>query len=460
MGSSRGRGALLIGALAAHLAASPACQESEVATPDAGAGSCTPGEQGPCGECGTRSCGADGVWGACRDEGPCAPDAAGADGGADGADGAPADGELDGAGPVEGGPALDGAATCTFAPRTAPIVVYYGTIKDDDGTQRPDLTFQLANPGLDSVFTIGGGSIFTAGEPSAPGDPGTGAFKEYHERCMRIARHMGTGEVSSCLRRRSDLVDDQGRAVNNPCEPYQVAGGTGADDLAAFWKAKLDLGWDYIAIDEIKSINISVAGGGSIYINFTNGGTEAKRFASALDKLAAQGYDRHVFVFFVPHSASGPPANLPDYKDLLTACRDHCRTIQVELYYKTTEVEAGISRNFNAYATALHNLGINNINRVTTAIIAVGNDDGWEMLDHAPCDIAPWKSLSCPALPGSGGIAKQLSAMHSGSYSRYWWGVGFYKIGAVRSKTGYWTKADFVQSLASRLDWWTTHTQP
>ncbi len=50
--------------------------------------------------------------------------------------------------------------------------------------------------------------------------------------------------------------------------------------------------------------------------------------------------------------------------------------------------------------------------------------------------------------------------MHQGSYSRYWWGVGFYKLGAVRSKTGAWTKTDFVQSLAERLHWWATHQPP
>ena len=352
--------------------------------------------------------------------------------------------------------------SCVFPPTTSAIVVYYGDMKDDDGTHRPDLTYQLYNPGLDSVFIGGGATIWTAGEPSAPGDPGSGAFKDYHDHCLRLSYHMGTGEIASCLRRRDDLLHDDGSAISNPCAAYTVSGGTGADDLAAFWKAKLDLGWDYVGIDEIKSINVATTGGGTVAIDFTNGGTEATRFASALNKLVTLGYDKRIFVFFVPHAAGGPPANLSTYADLLTACRDHCRTIQLELYYKTTEIESGMAGNFNTYATALHNLGITNINRSVTAIIAVGNDadDGWFMLDDAQCDISPWNGLTCPELSNSGGIARQLSAMHNGSYAKYWWGVGFYKLGSVRSKSGYWTKTDFVQSLASRLNWWATHSPP
>lgn len=43
--------------------------------------------------------------------------------------------------------------------------------------------------------------------------------------------------------------------------------------------------------------------------------------------------------------------------------------------------------------------------------------------------------------------------MHQGTYMKFWWGVVFNELGAVRSKTDYWTKTDFVQSTrrASRL---------
>jgi hypothetical protein len=366
----------------------------------------------------------------------------------------------DGGDPVED----DGPAACVFAPRTAAIVVYYGSIKDADGTQRFDLTRKLANPGLDVVFTAGGGNIWDRGEPGAPGDPGTGAFKEYHDICVRLALHMSIAQVVACLARREDLNQD-GDDVPDRCAPYEVAGGNGADDLAAFWEAKLDLGWDYISIDEIKVLALTVDGGGTRTVDFRNGEIDVERFASALEKLADLGYDKRVFPFFAPHSESGPSDQLPLYTELFTACRDHCRTVMHELYLTTTEVEAGRWRVFNNVATALHDLGVSNINRGTTAIIAVGNEgsgvtDPWFMLDDATCDISPWDGLACPALPGSGGINEQLDAMHRGSYARYWWGVGFYKLGAVRSKDGYWTKEDFVDSTAERVDWWATHTPP
>jgi hypothetical protein len=378
------------------------------------------------------------------------------------------------AGGAGGATSTGGAAPgCTFPSRDAALVLYYGTFKDDDGKQRPDLTYQLYNPGLDSVFTIGGGSIFLQGEPNAPGEPGTGAFKEYHEQCLRLAAHVGTRDVVACVRQRDDLLDDKGKPFKNPCEKVHVAGASGADDLAALWKRKLDLGWDYVAVDEIKSLPIDVAGGGTVTADFKDGGVEQKRFASALAKLAAAGYDRRVIAFFVPHDANGPPPSLPEYKDFLTSCRDHCRTTQVELYSSTTEVEKGAAAQLEAYAAALHGLGIADVNRHFSAIIAVGNDDGdpadpkddWKKLDDADCDISPWTSatygkLSCPALPKSGGIHAQLEAMHDGKYAKYWWGVGFYKLGAVRSKTGHWTKTDFVQSLAARVDWWAKHAPP
>jgi hypothetical protein len=142
-----------------------------------------------------------------------------------------------------------------------------------------------------------------------------------------------------------------------------------------------------------------------------------------------------------------------------------------ELYLDTTEVEAGRSVVFNNVAVALHDLDVPGVNRVTTAIIAVGNDATesvpWTPFDDHDCDLSPWDpinpaldELRCPALPGSGGVAEQLQAMHDGSYSRYWWGVGFYKIGAVRSEPDHWTKEDFVRSTAERVDWWAHHDPP
>ena len=379
-------------------------------------------------------------------------------------DDVPADAEVDGDG--------DADQLCTFAPRTAPLVLYYGTMHDEDGTLRDDLTFLLANPGLDVVFTIGGGSIFTRGEPTEPGDPGTGSFRDYHEQCLRMAYHMSISRMIACMAQRDDFLQ-AGDPVANVCEPYRTADSTGPEDLAAFWQAKIDLGWDYIAIDEIKLLTLTTTAGGSRGVDLRNDELDVRRFATTLDLMAEAGpdYDRRVIVFFAPHSADGPSAQLPEYRDLFSACNDHCRTVMHELYLTTREVESGRSVVFNNVGTALHNLGIPGINRTTTAIIAVGNDPTagvpWEPFDHAVCDISPWDpvnpdypDLECPALPGSGGIAEQLSAMHSGSYSRYWWGVGFYKIGAVRSESGHWNKEDFVRSTAERVDWWVHHDQP
>lgn len=367
---------------------------------------------------------------------------------------------------------LPGAEACVFAPRTAPLVLYYGTMKDEDGTQRDDLTFLLANPDLDVVFTIGGGSVFTRGEPAAPGDPGTGAFRDYHDHCLRLAFHMGIAPMVACLSQREDLRQG-GEPVADPCQPYRSDGSTGAEDLAALWQAKLDLGWDYIAIDEIKRLGLTTDSGDTRTIDLTNDQTDLRRFVDALHALAAANpdYDRRVILFFAPHSADGPSAQLPDYRDLFTACRDHCRTVMHELYLTTREVEDGRSRVFDAVATALHDLDIPGVNRTTTAILAVGNDATagvpWEPFDDPACDISPWDpvnpelpDLRCAALPGSGGVQKQLEAMRTGDYSRYWWGVGFYKIGAVRSADGAWTKEDFVRSTAERVDWWAHHEQP
>lgn len=275
---------------------------------------------------------------------------------------------------------------------------------------------------------------------------------------------MSIGSIVACMSRRDDLFKGD-RAIGNPCAPYLVEGGAGPDDLAAFWKAKLDLGWDYVAIDEIKLLDLRTADGGTRTTDFRDGKIDMVRFQQALEELAALGYDKRVFPFFAPHSSSGPSPQLPDYSDLFTVCRDRCRTVMHELYLSTTEVEAGRSVVFENVAVALHNLGISGINRATTAIIAVGNEDPdvedpWHMLDHAPCDISPWNDLACTPLPDSGGIQEQLSAMHQGQYSRHWWGVGFFKLGVVRSKSGYWTKQNFVESTAHRVDWWATHARP
>ena len=119
----------------------------------------------------------------------------------------------------------------------------------------------------------------------------------------------------------------------------------------------------------------------------------------------------------------------------------HCRTVQHEWYFDTTKIEQGAAKSFSCIAQALHATGVANINRVTTMILGVGNDSssgGWFKLNDAPCDIAPWPAGhdTCGALSGSGGLKEQLDAIHSSnSLSRYWWGVGFYKIGAIGNGT-------------------------
>jgi len=65
------------------------------------------------------------------------------------------------------------------------------------------------------VFTIGGGSIFTRGEPATPGEPGTGAFRDYHDHCLRLAFHMGIAPMIACLSQREDLLQ-AGEPVPNP----------------------------------------------------------------------------------------------------------------------------------------------------------------------------------------------------------------------------------------------------
>jgi hypothetical protein len=378
--------------------------------------------------------------------------------------------DLDAGEDGEAGLSDGGAPTCTFASRDDALIVYYGAMADSSGW-RDDLNFKLYNPKLDVVFTGGGTTKWTQGAPDAPGQPGTGEFKAFHDHCLRVAWHIGTGQLIACMRQRDDLVQSK-EPVTNPCNAVHVDGASGAADLAALFKSKLDLGWDYIAIDEIKDIDLNIAGSSNtLSTSMKNDTANVKVFASALAKLAADGYDRRVITFFVPHNntpCTAPP-NYSAYNDFFVACRDHCRTIMHEWYFNTTEIEQGAAKSFNCIAEALHATGVTNINRVTTAIIAVGSDESvdWAPFDDAPCDISPWPAgtNTCSALSGSGGLKRQLDAMHaSTSASRYWWGVGFYKIGAVttgsKSGTSYWNRTDFAESTAARVNWWATHPQP
>jgi hypothetical protein len=66
------------------------------------------------------------------------------------------------------------------------------------------------------------------------------------------------------------------------------------------------------------------------------------------------------------------------------------------------------------------------------------------------CDLAPYRGKG----GGRGGLDDQFKTMlHSGSYTRFWRGVGFWSIQRVQ-KTKVWDLDDFAHYLRSRISWW------
>jgi hypothetical protein len=475
---------------------------------------CTPDDMADCGHCGTMVCNADKTWGACVNDGPCTPGetsscgdcslrtctescqwepcarcgesgdssvcqagvcvscggpgepCCGQTGGAD----ACASGALcsngvctpvppsDGGGPSDAGPAKrdGGPLGCSPLKTTAPLMFYYGLLqkKVNGKTVYEDaLNFDLVVPGLDVVFGIHGGGLLTSGAGNhTTGKPESGEFKQLHDHCARIAYVISASEIIACLFRTTWKSADGKKSQQDLCPQL---GKDGVEDLALFLAGKLQDGYDYVAVDEIKPVRLSTPA-----IDFTDSspnGAGAK-LMSAILRLETMGYAKRAVLWFSPGTtsiisplpASTPSDKLYPYKGLLKFCQDHCRKMIFETYaIKTSTV---VDKDYHKYhevlARRLHNI-LPGTNEVSMAGVGVGSGEQ----DRAVCDLAPFRG-SCYGT-GKGGLESQFDIMQvKGSYASFWRGVGFYALGAVEGAAGVWDKKDFAAFLRSRTSRW------
>jgi hypothetical protein len=335
-----------------------------------------------------------------------------------------------------------------------PLVLYYGTI------DREELNYDLIVPGLDVVFTgHGAGKLPSGAGNHLTGKTESGLFKALHDRGARVAFTLSSKELIACLHRTTWTNADGENPREDMCPDV---GADGVEDTALFIEGKFKDGYDYLNIDEVQKPAPNCHPPIDFGDNRVNGAGEpvgaGARLRRLIRRLAAMGYDRRVILWYSPGTTNvtAPvPADprddsLHQFRGLFKTCINHCRKMIFETYaIKTsTVVDQNYQRFHKSLAERLHNIQ-NGTNTVSMAGVLLGNSDIAHGLDRPQCDIAPFKG-SCGS---AGGLEDQFKAMHAGSYSRFWRGVGFWSLGRVVA-TSVWDREDFARYLRSRTSWW------
>lgn len=260
---------------------------------------------------------------------------------------------------------------------------------------------------------------------------------------------LGTGEPVLALRRPAACPASDGEL-----QPWQAGGGRVAhvmseDELLAHLAAGsgagavselLLRGYAYVAIDELHAGLAALR----------DGAWGAGAFAALLDELAAAGLDRRVILYVNSYNLVG---QLAGFRQVLAACRDHCRALASEVYLHTEHVFAPAAETpghctrstdcFERLAAEMA-AAAPGVNHRTVTVLAIGDEFTGGRAD----------SLCERPAGGAGALYLQYAHLHAGARTRLQPGVGAYTPARVdRRLHPAWGPAEQAACLR-RLDGW------
>ena len=215
-----------------------------------------------------------------------------------------------------------------------------------------------------------------------------------------------------------------------------LADGTAAAAIAAI----LERGYAYLAIDELHAQLPALR----------DGQWGATAFAAMLDQLAAAGLDRRIILYVNSYNLAG---QLHSFRQVLAACRDHCRILASEIYLHTQQVFAPAAESpghcnratgcFERIAAEM-GAAAPGINHRSITVLAVSDEFSQNRIDSL-----------CERVGGqAGGLYIQYGRLHAGTLSRLQPGVGAYTPARVdRRLHPSWGPAEQAACLR-RLDGW------
>ena len=260
---------------------------------------------------------------------------------------------------------------------------------------------------------------------------------------------LGTGEPVLALRRAPVCA-----ASEPELQPWQAGGGRIAhvmseDELlprladgsaAAAITDLLHQGYGYVAIDELH------AG----LTPLRDGQWGAAAFAALLDQLAAAGLDRRLILYVNSYNLAG---QLHTFRQVLTACRDHCRIVASEIYLHTQHVFAPAAeapghcnRSTGCFERLAAEMGAAapGINHRAITVLAISDE------------FTQGRADSLCERPGglAGGLYIQYARLHAGTLTGLQPGVAAYTAARVdRRLHPSWGPAEQAACLR-RLDGW------
>ena len=260
---------------------------------------------------------------------------------------------------------------------------------------------------------------------------------------------LGTGEPVLALRRAPVCA-----ASEPELQPWQAGGGRIAhvmseDELlprladgsaAAAITDHLHQGYGYVAIDELHA-GLTPLGDGL---------WGAAAFAALVGELAAAGLDRRLILYVNSYNLVG---QLHRFRQVLAACRDHCRIVASEVYLHTQHVFAPAAespghctRSTGCFERIAAEMGAAapGINHRSITVLAISDEFNQGRIDSL-----------CERAGGlAGGLYIQYGRLHAGSSTRLQPGVGAYTPARVdRRLHPSWGLAEQAACLR-RLDGW------
>lgn len=211
-----------------------------------------------------------------------------------------------------------------------------------------------------------------------------------------------------------------------------------AGDPVAWFKAKIDAGWDYVVIDELRSKN----DGG-----YTDSSTEGKQLIAMMNALPPPYAGR-----FMAYFSSGAISEITsNYPTMVKTIASKGRAVMLERYlYSSSNHSTATIRDtfFNPQCKKTADLAPGVVGKLSI-VIGIDNYDpngkgNYIFLDKPATDLAS---------DATGMLYREFSAMHQGSCTKSLGGVGTYSFGRVKDLPQYST-ADLSKRLRVLEDWW------
>ena len=299
---------------------------------------------------------------------------------------------------------------------SAPLVVYWGVLRDAAGKVDISATAALVVPNVETVF------VTRSDDPNL--NPGGGAFNHLRSIGARFAYHLPEEWLMDWMNRK----------------------------VAAATIGQLLQSWDYVMVDELHGPTASEG-------DWRDSATQGKQLHAMLSTLHQYpNLRRRVMLSFregvgaahVP--GTNGDAGMANYLQTMKQCQDQCRIMTFQVYMSTAEVFQGAWTWYETLADRIRRLSPGS-NHVSIPVLGLANDPTAPnifYLNQPNLDLYPWRGTGNGS--GWGGLYLQMYASRFGQYARIWPGIAFYTLARLVDRPGYYTRSDAVAVLRYLTD--------